>query len=164
MEDNLLQDITIYHNSNNTWIRYNLKASVRNTFNKNRDNTGSNNVNRALIRIFDVKGYKSTYNIQDGDLTDSEKQNLSDLLKNLEKEKNKNIINNKEILDENELNQIKDDYELGDEIITLLSSEINKKKKEKENINKRANKLKIRRYIYIPGINIKGKINPLIQR
>lgn len=68
MKDNLLQDITIYHHHNNTWVRYNLKASVRNTFNKNRDNTGSNNVNRALIRIFDVKGYKSKYNIQDGDV------------------------------------------------------------------------------------------------
>lgn len=75
MEDNLLQDITIYHNNNNTWVRYNLKASVRNTFNKNRDNTGSNNVNRALIRIFDVKGYKSKYNIQDGDVIVSKSVN-----------------------------------------------------------------------------------------
>ena len=74
-----------------------------------------------LIKIFNSLGY----NIQDGDLTDSEKQNLSDLLKNLEKEKNKNIINNKEILDENELNQIKDDYELGDAIITLIERDVN---------------------------------------
>ena len=42
---------------------------------KNRDNTGSNNVNRALIRIFDVKGYKSTYNIQDGDVIVSKNVN-----------------------------------------------------------------------------------------
>ena len=74
-----------------------------------------------LIKIFNSLGY----NIQDGDLTDSEKQNLSDLLKNLEREKNKNIINNKEILDENELNQIKDDYELGDAIITLIERDVN---------------------------------------
>ena len=74
-----------------------------------------------LIKIFNSLGY----NIQDGDLTDSEKQNLSDLLKNLEKEKNKNIINNKEILDENELNQIKDDYELGDAIIALIERDVN---------------------------------------
>ena len=74
-----------------------------------------------LIKIFNSLGY----NIQDGDLTDSEKQNLSDLLKNLEKEKNKNIINNKVILDENELNQIKDDYELGDAIITLIERDVN---------------------------------------
>ena len=74
-----------------------------------------------LIKIFNSLGY----NIQDGDLTDSEKQNLSDLLKNIEREKNKNIINNKEILDENELNQKKDDYELGDAIITLIERDVN---------------------------------------
>ena len=53
---------------------------------------------------------------------------------------------------------------IGIEIITLLYSEINKdKEKEKENINKGANKLKIRKCIYIPRIHIKGKINKNMQ-
>lgn len=73
MEENLLQDITIYHNSKPNWVKYNIKASLRNTFIRNRDNTGSSNVNKALIRIFDVKGFENTYNVQDGDVIVSKK-------------------------------------------------------------------------------------------
>lgn len=68
MEDDLLQDITIYHKANNGWERYIKLASLRNTFIKNRDNTGSSNVNSALIRIFDVDGYNNTYYVEDGDV------------------------------------------------------------------------------------------------
>lgn len=68
MEEELLQDITIYHKSNDSWMRYNKRASLRNTFIKNRDNTGSSNVNSAIIRIFDVDGYNNTYYIENGDV------------------------------------------------------------------------------------------------
>ena len=64
----LLQEITVYHKSSTGWVRYNLIASLRNTFIKNKDNTGSSNVNSALIRIFDVDGYNSTYFIENGDV------------------------------------------------------------------------------------------------
>ena len=67
MED-LLQDITIFHKNGNTWNKYYKKASVRNTFIKNRDNTGSSNVNSALIRIFDIEGYNNTYFVENGDV------------------------------------------------------------------------------------------------
>lgn len=68
MDENLLQDITIYHKENNVWQRYNLRASLRNTFIRNRDNTGSSNVNVALIRIFDVDGFNKTYYVANGDV------------------------------------------------------------------------------------------------
>ena len=66
--DKLLQDITVYHKNGTEWARYNLVASLRNTFIKNKDNTGSSNVNSALIRIFDVDGYNNTYFIENGDV------------------------------------------------------------------------------------------------
>lgn len=68
MMEKLLQEITVYHKSNTGWVRYNLIASLRNTFIKNKDNTGSSNVNSALIRIFDVAGYNNTYFIENGDV------------------------------------------------------------------------------------------------
>jgi len=66
--DKLLQEITVYHKTNSGWDRYNLLASLRNTFIKNKDSTGSSNVNSALIRIFDVDGYNNTYYIDNGDV------------------------------------------------------------------------------------------------
>jgi hypothetical protein len=66
--DEFLQDITVYHKNGTEWARYNLVASLRNTFIKNKDNTGSSNVNSALIRIFDVNGYNNTYYIENGDV------------------------------------------------------------------------------------------------
>ena len=63
-----LQDITLYHKETNKYIRYNLTASVRNTSIQNRNNTGVSNVEKAIIRIFDIKGYKHTRNISKGDI------------------------------------------------------------------------------------------------
>jgi hypothetical protein len=64
----LLQDITIYHKKDNNWIRYNLVASVRNTSYFNRNRTGTNTSDNALIRIFDVEGYKNIWNCEKGDI------------------------------------------------------------------------------------------------
>lgn len=65
MRNDLLQDITIYHNKTE---RYNLKASVRNTSILNRNKTGSSIADNALIRIFDVEGYNDTWRCEKGDV------------------------------------------------------------------------------------------------
>lgn len=65
MED-LLQEITIYHGK--SFTRYNVKASVRCTSYKNRNTTGSNITDNALIRCFDVLGYKTTWDCTKGDI------------------------------------------------------------------------------------------------
>lgn len=67
MED-LMQDITIYHKENLSWTRYNLQASLRNTSYRNRNTTGVNTSDNALIRIFDTEGYNSTYKVSKGDI------------------------------------------------------------------------------------------------
>jgi hypothetical protein len=69
----LLQDITIYHKVDNNWIRYNIKASVRNTSYLNRNRTGTNTSDNALIRIFNIEGYKNTWNCEKGDIIYSDK-------------------------------------------------------------------------------------------
>lgn len=67
--EGLLQDITIYHKEGSSWVRYNVPdVSLRNTATRNRDTTGIDNVNSATIRIFDVDGYKDTYNVAKGDV------------------------------------------------------------------------------------------------
>ena len=69
-----LEDITIYHKASTGWVYYQLKASVRDTSIRNRTNTGKDDTDKVLIRIFDVDGYGtirifdvdgygSTYNI-----------------------------------------------------------------------------------------------------
>lgn len=63
-----LEDITIYHKDNSNWVKYNLKASVRDTSIRNRTNTGKTDADSVLIRIFDVDGYKSTYDIAKDDV------------------------------------------------------------------------------------------------
>lgn len=68
----LLQNVTIYHKENNNWIRYNTKASVRNTSYLNRNTTGTQTSDNALIRFFDIEGYNKTYKIQKGDIIYSE--------------------------------------------------------------------------------------------
>ena len=68
MEDNLLQDITIYHKGNNSFTRYNKRASVRNTAYRNRNNTGVSNTDSALIRVFDAEGYGNTWFCSKGDV------------------------------------------------------------------------------------------------
>ena len=76
-----------------------------------------------LIKKFNSLGY----GIEEGDLTDSEKQNLNDLLNNFDKEKEKkeSIKDQEDILNEDELSQMKDDFELGDKIITLIERDVN---------------------------------------
>lgn len=66
--DKLLKIITIYHKENNKWIRYNEKASVRNTASFDRNTNGVQSNDNALIRIFNVEGYNKSYKIQRGDV------------------------------------------------------------------------------------------------
>ena len=64
------------------------------------------------------------YGISDGDLTDSEKQNLNDLLNRFSQEK-KNYKYKEETLDSNELEILKDDFELGEKVISLIERDVN---------------------------------------
>lgn len=72
MED-LLQDITIYHKEGTDYIRYNKVASVRNTSYLNRNKTGVQTADNALIRVFDTKEYNNTWKCQKGDIIVSKK-------------------------------------------------------------------------------------------
>lgn len=67
MIDNLLQDITIYQKET-PFTRYNIRASVRNTSIHNRNTTGVMTADNALIRVFDVDGYNSTWRCKKGDI------------------------------------------------------------------------------------------------
>lgn len=62
------QEITIYHKNEKIWDRYCVKASYRNTSILNRNKSGSNSTDNALIRIFDVSGYNETWFISKGDI------------------------------------------------------------------------------------------------
>lgn len=64
----LLQKITIYHKENNEWVRYNIEASVRNVSYRNRSKTGVTTSDNALIRIFDIDGYNTTWKCMKGDV------------------------------------------------------------------------------------------------
>ena len=67
--DGLLQEITIYHKTSDNWTRYNLaNVSVRNTSYLNRNNTGVNTTDNALIRVFDTDGYNNTWKCEKGDV------------------------------------------------------------------------------------------------
>lgn len=68
MMEDLLQDITIYHEENNKYVRYPKVGSVRNTSILNRNKTGVSTTDNALIRIFDVEGYNNTWKCQKGDV------------------------------------------------------------------------------------------------
>lgn len=69
MEEELLQNITIYHKDKNGWTRYPIKnASVRNTSIRNRTTTGISDVDNALIRIFDADGYNKNYFVTKDDV------------------------------------------------------------------------------------------------
>lgn len=63
-----LEDITIFHKTNNGWVSYQKVASVRDTSIRNRTNTGKDDTDKVLIRIFDVDGYGSTYNVVKDDV------------------------------------------------------------------------------------------------
>ena len=73
-----------------------------------------------IIKSLESLGYK----LSEGDLTDSEKQNLNDVLNKFSNEK-KNYKLKEEILDENTLDQLKDDYELGEKVISLIERDVN---------------------------------------
>lgn len=68
MEDIPIQKITIYHKANNVWNRYVVEASYRNTSILNRNKSGSNSTDNALIRIFDISGYNETWFVAKGDV------------------------------------------------------------------------------------------------
>lgn len=64
----MLQEITIYHKENQQWIRYPKVASVRNTSVLNRNKTGLNNTDNALIRIFDASNFGFGWKCNKGDI------------------------------------------------------------------------------------------------
>lgn len=64
---NVCQKITIYHKEGDSFIRYVIDASVRNTSYRNRNNTGVQTTDNALIRIFDVEEYNKSFKIEKGD-------------------------------------------------------------------------------------------------
>ena len=68
MNENLLEDITIYHKSNNTYVVYHKVASVRCTSIRNRTNTGKTDNDNVLIRIFDIENYGTNYNVEKDDV------------------------------------------------------------------------------------------------
>lgn len=77
--DGLLENITIYHKtSSDTWERYNVVASVRNTSYLNRNKTGSQITDNALIRVFDAVGYNNTWKCKKGDII--AKNSISDVV------------------------------------------------------------------------------------
>jgi len=68
MEDFPMQDITIYHKSNNKWDRYVVEASYRNTSITNHNRNGSDPTDNALIRIFDINGYNLKWFVENDDI------------------------------------------------------------------------------------------------
>lgn len=68
MDDFPTQKITIYHKNGNRWDRYVKEASYRNTSILNRNKNGSNSTDKALIRIFDVKGYDVKWFAEENDV------------------------------------------------------------------------------------------------
>ena len=101
-----------------------LKEELINKKNKS-NNKKISNINDIkdicnIIKKLDSLGYS----IQEEDLTDSEKQNLYDLLNNFENEIN-NKNKDEDFSDENELNQMKDDIEFGEKIISLIERDVN---------------------------------------
>lgn len=75
----LLQDITIYHKENNSYQRYNVTASLRNTSILNRNNVGVEQADNGIIRVFDTIGYNSTWKCEKGDIVVA--MNVSDDVK-----------------------------------------------------------------------------------
>ena len=68
MKDIPIQEITIYHKTNNSWDRYVVNASYRNISIINRNKNGTNSSDNALIRIFDVEGYNSKWFVEKEDI------------------------------------------------------------------------------------------------
>lgn len=68
MDDFPTQKITIYHKNGDKWDRYVKEASYRNTSILNRNKNGSNSTDKALIRIFDIKGYEVEWFAEENDI------------------------------------------------------------------------------------------------
>lgn len=68
MEDFPIRKITIYHKNNDKYERYVKEASYRNTSIINHNKNGSNSVDNALIRIFDLDGYNKSWFIAKEDI------------------------------------------------------------------------------------------------
>lgn len=68
MSDFPLRKITIYHKNNNSWDRYVLDASYRNTSILNHNKSGSSSTDNVLIRVFDVEGCNSLWFAEKGDV------------------------------------------------------------------------------------------------
>ena len=68
MSDFPVQKITIYHKNEKEWDRYVKDASYRNTSVINHNRNGSNSTEKALIRIFDIEGYNSTWFVNKEDV------------------------------------------------------------------------------------------------
>lgn len=68
MEDFPLREITIYHHNNNNWDRYTVEASYRNNSILNRNKNGENATDNVLIRIFDSKGYNTSWFVSERDI------------------------------------------------------------------------------------------------
>jgi hypothetical protein len=62
------QNITIYHKNDDSWDRYVVEASYRNTSYINRNKTGISDADKVLIRVFDVDGYGTTWNCSKEDV------------------------------------------------------------------------------------------------
>lgn len=68
MKDFPMQKITIYHKTQSGYDRYVKEASFRNTSILNHNRNGSNSVDSALIRIFDIEGYNSKWYVDKKDI------------------------------------------------------------------------------------------------
>lgn len=66
--EKVCQKITIYHKEDEKYKKYIVDASVRNTSYRNRNTTGVQTTDNALIRIFDVDEYNKSFKIQKGDI------------------------------------------------------------------------------------------------
>lgn len=68
MADFPTQKITIYHKNADKWVRYVKEASYRNTSIVNRNKNGTNSCDSALIRVFDIEGFKSKWFVEKDDI------------------------------------------------------------------------------------------------
>lgn len=68
MFEDLLENITIYHKEGANWSKYTEKASVRATNYLNRNKTGSNSTDNALIRVFNTETYNMSWKCSKGDI------------------------------------------------------------------------------------------------
>lgn len=62
------QKITLYHKGNNSYIRYVLLASFRDTSIQNRNRTGVSSTDKVLVRIFTKDHAIGSYEAVNGDI------------------------------------------------------------------------------------------------